>query len=615
MSDTPIRPQTHITGDVGQTAIALVFKEWGWTADIVQSDYGEDVDCNIFVDHRKTAFRFRCQVKSTADADNSVRQLASGDFCISIATSTCQSWLLSYFPVLLIVYDLATKEAVWANASAQIQDNLTALSQEAMTFHIPRENVLRKSAGEILAVVQNFYARLLRLSSTTVECEMFPVFMPGYRALGLRDYLDARVSAWPPESIELEDISRDIDSLPAWAGVLRTLEGPFLPGWDMKHFGDNLQGFVEMLRRALGDFPISVSADEWIVFLCSPIRFSAKDDVDTRDTFWNRELTDWWAYARLGSEVVSDGDYAFAIPRGFLRQIGGHAQSWEGLRHVDPQRNVCIQLLASAATTPGCRAQASILRQHMLGQFLPWTCPNDAISQLQAMVRPLQLVFREVEGAPRSSGSKVGAICALTLRPSLGAFSQARNWTEFTQGSVHTLLDEAGLLDRLPGRGGPQEVTDIILKMFSGALADLPDQLLLTEYQHVSGLPLDHRNRVVVVERFGRTDSSSTEKADQVLTELKEQISSASSDLRAADASWQTIDFAPYEITQLSVSWVPSLDESSRQSFEGLAPIILNGFDRILPREAESAGHFRTTQDVLRRAGRVYFEGDRLWKH
>jgi hypothetical protein len=65
---TPERPPAHVTGDVGQTAAQLAIKRLGWTADIIHSDYGEDLDCEVYVDGHRTALHFRCQVKSTRTA-------------------------------------------------------------------------------------------------------------------------------------------------------------------------------------------------------------------------------------------------------------------------------------------------------------------------------------------------------------------------------------------------------------------------------------------------------------------------------------------------------------------------------------------------------------------
>ena len=59
------RIREHIIGDIGETSSSLIFKQWGWTSDKITSDYGEDLDCQVFINNLKTHYHFRCQVKST----------------------------------------------------------------------------------------------------------------------------------------------------------------------------------------------------------------------------------------------------------------------------------------------------------------------------------------------------------------------------------------------------------------------------------------------------------------------------------------------------------------------------------------------------------------------
>lgn len=51
----PRRPRSHVIGDVGRTFVKLLLEKWGWTADIVHSDYGEDLDCTVLTGGRRTA--------------------------------------------------------------------------------------------------------------------------------------------------------------------------------------------------------------------------------------------------------------------------------------------------------------------------------------------------------------------------------------------------------------------------------------------------------------------------------------------------------------------------------------------------------------------------------
>src|SRR5262245_16990974 len=99
--DTPSRPESHVVGDVGQTAVSLIFKRWGWTADIIHSDYGEDVECNIFAEGQRTNLYFRCQVKSTSSTED-VTELEGGRFSVAVKTTTCRQWVEEYFPVFLV---------------------------------------------------------------------------------------------------------------------------------------------------------------------------------------------------------------------------------------------------------------------------------------------------------------------------------------------------------------------------------------------------------------------------------------------------------------------------------------------------------------------------------
>ena len=182
MNEVPTRPTDQTLGDVGETAAILTFKKWGWTADKVASDYGEDVDCNIFIDNRRTALHFRCQVKSAGEKSNYVRRLKTGNFSTSISTRTLRTWLLSYFPVLLIVYDDDNQELYWADATAQVRSRPQVLAQKTATVNVSRANMLRSGAKAIQQLVQRFYERMLRLPSANMSCEVYSILMPGYRA-------------------------------------------------------------------------------------------------------------------------------------------------------------------------------------------------------------------------------------------------------------------------------------------------------------------------------------------------------------------------------------------------------------------------------------------------
>lgn len=326
MSDLPIRPVEHIIGDVGQKAAETTFNKWGWTADPIASDYGEDLDCNIFIDNRRTNLHLRCQVKSTAADSSYVRRLKSGDFSVRVKASTLRAWLLSYFPVFVVVYDDESEELYWTDATEQIHGKPEVLAQIRATIHVNRADILRDSREKIQRLVQRFYERMLRLSSPSIGCEVYPIVMPGYRAVSFQDLKNSlQLDGFPELRYEMEFGAKE--SLPAWSTALKTLDPSGLCGWHLALDGEDLDTFISSVRQVFSRSALDLEDGEWVTFVCSPVRLSAQSDEVLHDSFWNRELTGWWSYSLIGARVVSDFDYAFGIPSGYLRQVGRRARS------------------------------------------------------------------------------------------------------------------------------------------------------------------------------------------------------------------------------------------------------------------------------------------------
>lgn len=323
-----MRPENHVTGDIGQKAVALLFAEWGWTADLIQSDYGEDLNCHVFVEHQRTPLHFRCQVKSSVDVNKRVRRLKSGDFSIRIASETCRDWLLAHYPVLLVVYDRKSRIAFWTDATEQVRSKIVSLSRKEITLHVSRVRILQAEQTQVMSVITTFYARMFKVHSEVVERMVFPVLMPGYRVVPSIDTCDLlRVGLQRQGRPEYVSVHRD--TLPAWTTSLRTLDGQFFCGMTFRVLSGDLAQFSDLLTAELHSVVSPTKEGEWLAFVCSPIRFSIQRAEDTADSF-GRDLTGWWSYAKIGNKVVSDHEYAFEPPFGFTRQIGKRARSWSG---------------------------------------------------------------------------------------------------------------------------------------------------------------------------------------------------------------------------------------------------------------------------------------------
>ncbi|PXV57135.1 hypothetical protein CLV62_1565 [Dysgonomonas alginatilytica] len=71
----PIKSNSQSLGDIGEKTVALIFSKYSWSADLIKSDFGEDISCTVFIDNSRTYYYFRCQVKSTKKDSKYIRRL------------------------------------------------------------------------------------------------------------------------------------------------------------------------------------------------------------------------------------------------------------------------------------------------------------------------------------------------------------------------------------------------------------------------------------------------------------------------------------------------------------------------------------------------------------
>ncbi|PZV10339.1 MAG: hypothetical protein DCF22_17150 [Leptolyngbya sp.] len=330
MAETPLRPSSHVLGDVGQTAAALVFKKWGWTADLINSDYGEDLDCNIFVNKRRTAFCFKCQVKSSHADSEYVRRLKSGDISVTIRVSLAKLWLISYYPVLLIIYLDDTEEIFWKNATQYLRENLSQLAKDTLTIRVGTEQQLSLSQSNIEKSIQDFYAQMLRLSSPSIQSSIVPVIMPGYKILEPMKFYDSLDIEWISEKLNLcIELRRMLpEHLPTWTTALRSMDLKSFPCWMVMMSGADIESFdnkiIEFIRYAATENNFMLSDNQWLSFICKPIRILDKEINKLSNSYFNQEVTGWWSYCYL-NDIKSDYSYAFDLPKRCLLPRPYHA--------------------------------------------------------------------------------------------------------------------------------------------------------------------------------------------------------------------------------------------------------------------------------------------------
>lgn len=601
-----MRPQSHVTGDVGQTAVALALKKWGWTANVCQSDYGEDLECHVFADQQRTPIYFRCQVKSSADAAKQVRRKSSGDFKVSIAGSLCREWLLAYFPVLLVVYDEAEGRAYWVNATDAIRARLGGVFRKSLTLNVPVKNCLADGRDAIAAQLSTFYAQLFRIQSEELERTVLPLLMPRYRNPSNWDDIGCTpVVVEPSMTIEPRVLYRD--DMPSWTVSLRSLDSRVLHGLEFRAPHTELGTFTERMTIALEQAFVSAQLEpsEWLAFVCEPLRYSVEAGL-VSSSLLQRQLTGWQSYAYIGGRLVHDHDYAFRAPEAYVRQIGRRARSWDGYFYVSVESDLALQLVAGTCSSPTDVANSRTLREHALAQFMPWRCMASDIDALQRLLNALDLVFRPLEESNEGKdGWVLGAICTALFEPRVGLFPQARNWRELEHGSVQARLTEAELMGQLPGEPGNPVSERRLAHELTDVLEEAPSQWLVMGPDARIGLPLDLSDRRVIVQRLHVNGDAEIDHAER-LKRLSQELSAISESLVETSLSWQQGTFERIAIA--TAAWTPRLHDSSAESLERASLAIIKAFDEVLPRSSSTS-----SIEVLRFQGEIYFEGDRLY--
>jgi hypothetical protein len=607
-----MRPKSHVIGDIGHAAVALIFKTWGWTASVVASDYGEDLDCQVFIDHQRTPLHFRCQVKASENLSELSRTSAGDAFNMRISGALCREWLLSYFPVLLVLYDCKTGTAYWVNATEELRTGLQRLTAKSFGFRVPATNCLAEGRDEVTAQLFRHYAQLLKIESEGVERTVFPILMPRYRALSIWDQTLSMPEV-RSETLAVRTTHVSRDDMPTWTTGIRTLQPGMLSGFVVSASHADAAAFTDSLFKLLSDaFPATrLESSEWISFICDPLRYTIEGDVDSH-TNLQQQLSDWTSYAWIGDRLVSDHEHAFRPPRGFLSQTGRRARSWDGYYHVSTRDDLAVRLLAGTCPTPTDFERSRSLKEHAEGQYFPWQCRISEVDELQTVLSEIELIFQPLDESdkPSREGWSLGAICTPMFDPSIGLFPQANGWRELELGSVRQRLEKSGMISLLPGKPGSARLSARLSRSLAALEREPPTLHLVELPQARSGLPLDLTERRLIVHRLRRRVVRAPID-DTSLKVLEAHLATLSMPGSEIEVTVSHMDGGFDDVTTATASWTPLLADSSAESLERALAAIVKAFDAIMPR-IDDGDEFGCSINVLRFLGELYFEGDRL---
>ena len=598
---TPRRTPAQANGDAAQSLVASVIKTWSWTADQVVSDFGEDLECNIYADNERTSFYFRVQVKATAKHKLD-RRRDHTSIKISVRASTCRQWLREFFPVILVVHDLASDRIHWCDPVSLLRANPEWLANSRITFPVRTSNDFRTSKQQISKLVEAFYAGLLRVDDATFRCEIIPVLMPRYRS-----------EPWPHEflkqtsnrqGLKVEQIHLESENLPGWLSAVRVFRPDAIAAIRISARSRGIESFLRKVRRYIATSASSPGEGEWFAFVICPVRLENRTTGVAQKSILSNTITDYRAESLIGSALVDDALYSFPYLADHRHVIGRKAQSWIGNFQVDPVSDIAVDFISAKDAGPGERAKVALFTQNIRAQLLPWVCPKKSLTELQRLLSAAELVFNEIPDVKCNGDEIAGAISTPFTSPR-GTFNMAMSWHELEHGIIESRLGEAQLFGQLPGRLGHGDTWLILEKLFSHQFEPPTEEVMILSNDWRPGLPLNHSKRRIVIARF----DASRRPARQI--ELN--ASRALARLVTKFGSVEDVDVSPLfsttgaPVARMSITMRPSLHLSALAFYEEVKPFVVSFLNSQFPM-APSEGN--RTYSTLGLQGELYFEED-----
>lgn len=594
MSKVPVKSDAQVLGDVGENTVKLILTKFGWTADLIKSDFGEDIDCNIFIDNLRTNYYLRCQVKSTKNKSDYIKILKNGDYSVKINSGLLRAWISSYFPVFLIVYDQDKDLCYWTLPVKEILKTPSRLDKKEPVIHVSKKNIFNHKAKDIiLNKVLAFYSKILRLNESIIECKITPVLMPGYRVIPFYHFSEFLNKQNPLESKTSGDY---LELLPSWMTVLRRLEPlDFSSSIRLHSKNTNLKIFLSHLKEQLKSFNYSTKNNEWISFIVSPIKIVSKDSL------WINELTYWSCYSKFNNDsFVADYEYNFELPGGFLKPINRRSQSWDYYLSVNPQKDIAIQFLGGLEIISPLKNIVDIHYKNITGNLLLWECTQNEMVEISKHIKNLPLTIQVIS---EENDNCFIAITTPLFNPFLGLFSLAQDWESYENGNVRQLLKKNKLHEILPGNEYKGEIPDDLKELLERKPKEIDSKHVVHQLGYRTGLPLLHNERQVQISRFQMLNEKLVKEVSNIINSNKLIINNKYKiEFHQIDDSWK------FPIYELSLSWAPDLYNSSINDYLNSEKEILHLINSILPTSSDESIQLKNTYEILHIAGLIGFE-------
>lgn len=303
---------SYFTGNIGELSVNLIYQINNIVCTpLGTSDFGEDLLCDIFSLSKdkeasiRTQFSFRTQVKTTEDIkkEGYIRRTVKG-LSISLSTGLLKIWEQSYYPVVLVLWEISSNTGYWCFPTEQIE--ISSLENETINISVEFNNTFDDNGIQrIREQIELYYNNIYKIDKAKYQCSIYPIWMPGYRLLTSKEIYEI----FPDNNTKAKAICRMADMLPAFLSSYHNCNlGGFLTGIEYSNKAQSLDKFWTEVNGYITGLKLTLPDNEWISYIISPVDLIS--EIDDRKI---SNLTDWSCFSVFGNNIVSDFDYSYYL--------------------------------------------------------------------------------------------------------------------------------------------------------------------------------------------------------------------------------------------------------------------------------------------------------------
>lgn len=377
-------PDSYFTGTSGEDIVKYYFKQWKIACtSLEKSDFGEDILCDIFASSEdgntniRTNLSFRAQVKTSLKIENEgyIRRTTNG-FSVSISAALLQLWQKSYYPVILVIWDLSSNRGFWCAPLEGIK-NKDISKQDTVSVHINNSNDFRTDGNEIRDYVEQYYSKFLKLSNSKFRCYIYPLWMPQYRLLTSMELISIL-----EKNNEVNYRCLLANYLPAFLSSYNNLNmGAYLSCIEYIRESSSTDEYISNLKKFLIDLTIPFNDNSWVSFIISPIEIVATEAYRVVN-----EVTDWTCLSEIGNSLYSDRDYTFLLSDHYFYTEKVRATSGDQNFFIHGSGKFAVEILAVTWNSYAQKADEALMQSIFNRSFCVWDVSNCQERDIQQLI-------------------------------------------------------------------------------------------------------------------------------------------------------------------------------------------------------------------------------------